>query len=258
MPAFESRLLYLVDILELDDLAQEAVLAVTSGDCRLQEDGSLSENLLWNRQQAMQELRRLRGEGEKSFFLIQDGKWQGETVSDFLCEESMQSIRNYYLQPQKDYICRVLRSLATFDGYELGEDISDDYLLSLFSAAWYHYLEHVDEQLRWNVQNGLPASIPNSDLWYVDLGNRIEIGSLEYVASEYCGYGLVFDYEDGIADDGDAHQHKFCAVLQEVLQNPEGFSIQGHEECYSAQEREFLRRLQQKVLANTKTPPQRV
>lgn len=253
----EKTTLHITDVVELDDLAQEGVLVVTSGDCRLNEDGSLSETPLWNREQAMRELRRLRGKGTNAFFIIRDGKWQRRTVADFLYYESMQSLRDFYLHPQKEYICRVLRSLALSDGFVLGDDVTDDVLLSMFSVEWYHYLERFDEQSKWNAHHGLPASVPGvDDTWYVDLGDRIEIGTLDYVASEYAHSGLFFPYKDGDSDD--AHVHSFESLLQEVLRAPQSFSLKGYESSYSEQEREFLLSFQKKLLEDACGHPKRV
>ena len=69
-----------------------------------------------------------------------------------------------------------------------------------------------------------------------------EEGDLLYVASEFARTGLYFPYNDTSTKDREynGHAHSFEGVLQALLDDPEGFSIEGLEEYYSAQEREML------------------
>ena len=46
---------------------------------------------------------------------------------------------------------------------------------------------------------------------------------------------------------GDGHAHNFEGVLEALLDDPEGFSIQGLEEYYSQQEIEMLEAIQRKL-----------
>jgi hypothetical protein len=46
---------------------------------------------------------------------------------------------------------------------------------------------------------------------------------------------------------GRGHDHYFEGVLEALLDDPEGFSIQGYEEYYSKQEMELLEAIQRKL-----------
>ena len=88
--------------------------------------------------------------------------------------------------------------------------------------------------------------------WRVDFPDRdCEEGDLLYVASEFAGTGLYFPYNDSstAGREYSGHSHSFDGVIHALLDDPEGFTIEGFEEYYSEQEREMLeeikRRLQQ-------------
>ena len=71
-----------------------------------------------------------------------------------------------------------------------------------------------------------------------------------YVASEFARTGLYFPYNDSQTKDREysSHDHYFEGVLKALLDDPEGFSIEGFEEYYSAQEREMLKAVQKRLL----------
>ena len=86
--------------------------------------------------------------------------------------------------------------------------------------------------------------------WRVDfLDRNSEEGDLLYVASEFARTGLYFPYNDSQTKgrDYDGHAHYFEGVLRALLDDPEGFTIEGLEEYYSAQEREMLAAVQQRL-----------
>ena len=74
-----------------------------------------------------------------------------------------------------------------------------------------------------------------------------EEGDLLYVASEYARTGLYFPYYTTKAFGGRGHDHYFEGVLESLIDDPEGFSIQGFEEYYSKQEIEMLETIQRKL-----------
>ena len=86
--------------------------------------------------------------------------------------------------------------------------------------------------------------------WRVDFPDRdSEAGDLLYVASELARTGLYFPYNDSQTKGREysGHAHSFEGVLYALLDDPDGFSIEGFEEYYSAQEREMLKTVRQKL-----------
>ena len=71
-----------------------------------------------------------------------------------------------------------------------------------------------------------------------------------YVASEFARTSLYFPYNDSQTKDREysGHDHYFEGVLKALLDDPEGFSIEGFEEYYSAQEQEMLEAVQKRLL----------
>lgn len=93
---------------------------------------------------------------------------------------------------------------------------------------------------------------PHYDLrkktWRVDFEDRdSEEGNLLYVAGEFAKTGLYFPYGEY-----PGHAHSFEGVLHALLDDPEGFTIEGFEEYYSEQERDMLRAVQKGLLEATK------
>ena len=87
-----------------------------------------------------------------------------------------------------------------------------------------------------------------AQLWKVNIpGWGIEEGDLLYVASEYARTGLIFPYNTSYTRDWHGHAHYFEGVLEALLEDPEGFSIEGFEQYYSAQEIEMLKKVQAKL-----------
>lgn len=87
--------------------------------------------------------------------------------------------------------------------------------------------------------------------WRVDFPDRAsEEGDLLYVASEFARTGLYFPYNDSSSGKRgyNGHAHSFEEVLQAVLADPEGFSIDGFEDYYSGQEREMLQAVRNRLL----------
>ena len=85
------------------------------------------------------------------------------------------------------------------------------------------------------------------DSWTRDPFTPTQEGDLLYVASEYARTGLFFPYYTTKAMGGRGHDHYFEGVLEALLDDPEGFSIQGYEEHYSKQEIEMLEAIQRKL-----------
>ena len=93
-----------------------------------------------------------------------------------------------------------------------------------------------------------PYYVETAQLWKVDIpGWGIEEGDLLYVASEYARAGLIFPYSTSYTKDRHGHAHYFEGVLEALLGDPEGFSIEGFEQYYSAQEKEMRNKVQVKL-----------
>ena len=105
--------------------------------------------------------------------------------------------------------------------------------------------ETINEQ---NRNSNRPYYDRSEKCWRVTFPDRdAEEGDLLYVASEYARTGLYFPYYTMNALGGRGHDHYFEGVLESLLDDPEGFSIQGFEEYYSKQEIEMLEAIQRKL-----------
>ena len=98
------------------------------------------------------------------------------------------------------------------------------------------------------------AYLPHYDrmkrCWTVDFPDRgAEEGDLLYVASEFARTGLYFPYNDSQTKGGEyaGHSHGFEGVIRALLDDPDGFTIEGFEEYYSEQERKMLADIQSKL-----------
>ena len=73
------------------------------------------------------------------------------------------------------------------------------------------------------------------------------LGCLLYVAGEFARTGLYFPYHDSAEREYGGHAHSFEGVLHALLDDPEGFTIEGFEESYSEQERDMLRAVRERL-----------
>lgn len=242
------KIYHLFDIMDLYDFADSAVVALTCLPTEYDKDGNLLSIEFGTKQYGERELRAMRGEAGEPFDLS-GGIWLGKPASYYILTYTPVEIRDQYLAQHKERICNVMWNLAKKDHAAFSDNITDDYLLSVFSVRWYEKLSLLSEQESWQSEHGLPAQIPSEgDRWYVWIGDRLETGSIEYVASEYCRNGLCLPYRDTRRPTEDfLHEHEFSGILKTVLDDPEHFSIDGLEEYYSQQEIEFLQAFVQKL-----------
>lgn len=87
--------------------------------------------------------------------------------------------------------------------------------------------------------------------WKVDFPDRAsEEGDLLYVAGEYAYSCLYFPYNDSATKGKEysGHCHSFEGVIEALLNDPVGFTVEGFEEYYSSQEMELLAKIQKKLL----------
>lgn len=161
-----KRVLHLTDIIELYEIAEDAVQAAAGNDCRFNEDGSLAENVLVTRESSERELRRLRGKDD-SVFTIREGKWMGHSVREYAMEVTATEIRDRYLIQEKKKICTLMRSVATWNGMAFGSDITENELLSLFSTGWFQLLKSLSDIADWQKDHHIPSPVLSSnDLWF--------------------------------------------------------------------------------------------
>ena len=100
------------------------------------------------------------------------------------------------------------------------------------------------------VKNLRPRYERRKKTWRVDFEDRdSEEGGLLYVAGEFVKTGLYFPYNDSETKGREypGHAHSFEGVLHALLDDPEGFSIEGFEDACSAQEMEMLRAVQKRL-----------
>ena len=99
-------------------------------------------------------------------------------------------------------------------------------------------------------KNLRPAYDRRKKRWRVEFADRdAEEGCLLYVAGEFARTGLYFPYNDSDTKGREypGHAHSFEGVLRALLDDPEGFTVEGFEDAYSAQERDMLRAIQEKL-----------
>ena len=87
----------------------------------------------------------------------------------------------------------------------------------------------------------IPHYDKRSRQWSVNIDDRTETGSVDYVVSEYIRDGVIYDFGDG------DHVHSFEEVLMKAIEDPESFSIEGFEDQYSQQELNIINKLVQKL-----------
>lgn len=104
-----------------------------------------------------------------------------------------------------------------------------------------------------NKKNYRPYYDLKQKIWRVEFPDRdMEEGSLQYVASEFARTGLYYPYHNSKTKQEDycGHAHEFDGIIEALLDDPEGFSIEGFEAYYSEQERKMLLAIQEKLIAS--------
>lgn len=92
-----------------------------------------------------------------------------------------------------------------------------------------------------------------SDKWAVNTEHGLEFGCVSYVAGEFCGDNLVYNYK---INNCESHKHSFDGVIEALMLNPKTFSVKGFEEEYSSQELKVLYNLQEayQIVSARNTP----
>lgn len=90
----------------------------------------------------------------------------------------------------------------------------------------------------------IPVYDAEAGCWCVQTEHGFEYGSLDYVAAEFSGSGLIYHFtENGRKD----HVHTFEAVLERILANPEGIEVKNEYGEYSDTELQFAQSVRQAV-----------
>ena len=77
-----------------------------------------------------------------------------------------------------------------------------------------------------------------SGIWCVQTGHGFESGTVDYIAAEFSGTGLIYHFKrNGQLD----HVHGFDGVLEEALQDPEHVDIVTEYGEYSEQEIKMIK-----------------
>ena len=118
---------------------------------------------------------------------------------------------------------------------------------------------HTDEQLLWVVDpldgttNFIHGFAPYAVSIALIQGDTILVGVVYEISADECFYawsGLYFPYNtsETKGKDYSGHEHSFEGVIHALLEDPEGFTIEGFEDHYSQQEQEMLAAIQRKLL----------
>lgn len=106
--------------------------------------------------------------------------------------------------------------------------------------------------------SGCPYYDDEAACWKVSFPDReAEEGSLLYVVSEFIRGGLYFPFNDSQTSGKPypGHAHSFDGVLKALLDDPNGFSIEGFEDHYSEQEQTLLEDLRHKLIKQLANQP---
>ena len=246
-----NHLLYTTDIIKLTEITDDAIRGMTCIPREFDEDGEIVLHK-WGTSKGDEKTLRILCRQEDQAFDLSDGNWLGESYEYYIVGYSSEGIKDQFLRPYQQRICRVMKNVAEQAHFAFAEEVTDEYLLSLFAQRWYDYLNSEYEKAFWYVEAGLPAfAHDDEDYWYLWRDGRMVYGSLEDIASCYCGEGLSYDY--GEESEGfQPHAHEFKHLLMAVLNDPEGFSVKGHEACYSEQELRFIKAFSKKLRSDKK------
>ncbi len=88
----------------------------------------------------------------------------------------------------------------------------------------------------------LPVKLKDGQ-WILNTKHGPEVGTADYIAGEFCGDNVVYNYKINGSPD---HTHSFEGVIDILMLNPFGFSVKGFENEYSAQELRILYNLQER------------
>lgn len=147
--------------------------------------------------------------------------YQGEFHHDHINPIYIERLRLHEKDERRVYL-DYLTNIYLKKNKMLGEKSEPEYVGDLEDKLEMRYLdEHI------------PVYDAESRLWCVQTGHGFESGSVDYVAGEFCGAGLIYHFTENGTED---HTHGFDGVLECVLNNPENVEILTEYGEYSEQE----------------------
>lgn len=90
----------------------------------------------------------------------------------------------------------------------------------------------------------IPVYDAEAGCWCVQTGHGFECSSLDYVAAEFSGSGLIYHFIENERED---HVHTFEAVLERIFANPKGIRLKVEYGEYSEIELQFAQSIRQAV-----------
>ena len=92
---------------------------------------------------------------------------------------------------------------------------------------------------------GQKTPIFQNECWFVDTDHGVEYGDMMYVFSEFTKSGLIYHYRTSTGID---HEHSFEGVMHGLFEDVEEFSIDGYEDEYSNQEKQYLNTIKERLI----------
>ena len=92
--------------------------------------------------------------------------------------------------------------------------------------------------MRKHLGNYLPVYDEESGLWCVQTSYGFECGSIDYVAAEFSGSGLIYHFKENDKTD---HEHSFEAVLERLIGSGGNLEIMEEYGEYSVKQQQFIR-----------------
>lgn len=139
---------HLTDIMDLYDFADDAVIMLTCLPTEYDKAGKLLSLAFGEREYSEAELAAERSAGSFPFG-IKDGRWLGKPASWYILTYTPVELRDQCLRPYQERICDTIKCLVAKDRGTLGDDVSDETLLSIFALRWYDKLSLLNEKEAW-------------------------------------------------------------------------------------------------------------
>lgn len=159
-----KRMFHLSDIMDLYDFADNAVVALTCLPPERDRDGNLLSVEFGEREYGEDELRAMRSADDFPFD-IHTGTWQGKPASWYIFTYTPVELRDQVLRAHAKLICDTIQALVKKDRAKLGDDVTDEALLSLFALRWYDKLALMNERDAWRAeqQKKEPPASPENE-----------------------------------------------------------------------------------------------
>jgi hypothetical protein len=270
------------DIDDLNYLAEEVLLELRHNVYLYDEEGNGLRFLITS-EERFSKLKEFQGEISNNYLEFKGNETlKNISFSDALWME-LSVIKEKYLKDILKEARRMMRKDSMLDFMIVSDEVDDEYLDNLLAIRWRENLKLWTMQ--WNFEENLaekfiaedenkqytnfqkaeeliksddrlsnspiPKRIGNSNTWVVKTKFQTEIGDLDYIASEFVTGGVIYRFHNYHADGKEMHhdhEHSIIGVLHAIMNNPEGFSLDGFEDDYSQQEMVFLNAVRDKLL----------